>query len=76
MMDSEYATIESLGILLMILWWGLIIWAFFAFIKWMKGDSKRKQETALDIAKERYAKGEIDAREFEVMKKSIIDSSK
>lgn len=54
----------------------LIFWvAFIAFIIWIvrevigrKTDDKSK---ALDILKERYAKGEIDKKEFEGKKKDL-----
>lgn len=57
----------------MILLWGLVILAIVGLIKWImsqsKGDAQAK--SALDILRKRYAKGEINKKEFEEMKKVI-----
>ena len=59
-----------------ILFWILVFWAIFAFISWLvEGDRSPQKETddtrLLDIVKERYAKGEIDKKEFEQLKKDL-----
>jgi len=63
------------GGIMMVLFWAAVI----IFIVWIvrevggrnseKNDSKSK--SALDILKERYAKGEIDKKEFEEKKKDL-----
>jgi putative membrane protein len=73
------------GFFMMIIFWGLIIWAIFAFLRCVGGggscmmghnhgghENGKKEKSALDILKERYAKGEIDKKEFEEKKKDLI----
>ena len=76
MMDFAVAPFWGFGGLMMIFLWVILIWGFYTLVKWMGADSMRKEKSALDIAKERYAKGEIDAREFEDMKRNITESSR
>lgn len=62
------------GWIFMILWWGLIIAAGAALVKWLARSShgaQKQQKTPLEILKERYAKGEIDREEFEEKRKDI-----
>ena len=52
---------------------GLIAWGVVALIR--RGNSKPnagEKQNPLDIAKERYAKGEISKEEFERIKKDLM----
>ena len=57
------------GFLLMILFWGAVIWLIFSLIN--AAQSNKKDEDALTILKKRYASGEISKKQYEEMKKEI-----
>ena len=62
----------GLGGIFMILWWALIIFGIIVLVRWItKHDGIKQEKSALDILKERYAKGEISSHEFEKMKEEI-----
>ncbi len=58
------------GWLFMLLFWGAVI-AFIVFLARRMGGSGPRNESAMDILKKRYAKGEITKDEYESMKKDI-----
>lgn len=62
-----------LGPLVMIVFWGLIIGAVIMLIRWSGGQSAccHGKSKVLDILKERYARGEIDKKEYEDKKKDL-----
>ena len=72
MMDSGYG-MGGLWILGFIFWL-LVIIGLVLLIKylWEHGGAKTGHESALEILKARYAKGEISKEEFEEKKKDIV----
>ena len=58
------------GGIMMIVFWVVIIYFLVYFIRSNKIDNTNNNK-ALDVLKERYAKGEIDKKEFEEKKKDL-----
>jgi len=64
-----------LGAVHMVLWWVLIVLGIAVLVKWLFGGTGRGARSgghgALDILKERYARGEINREEFEQKKRDL-----
>jgi putative membrane protein len=62
------------GIFHMGLFWILVILGIVVLVKWLASDgAARTEKRALDILKERYAKGELTREQFEQMKRDVGD---
>lgn len=58
--------------LMMLVFWGLVIVAIVLGIRWMVGQGKEsRSDTALEILRQRYARGEINKEEFEAKKRDL-----
>ena len=82
MMNFGFMPFGGFGWIFMFVFWGLIIWAIIALVRGGFGnshmcghdhgvDTHGKDKSPLEILKERYAKGEIDKKEFEERKKDL-----
>ena len=58
------------------IFWIAVIVVLVFFIKWLVQQSRpsetRQEESAMEILRKRYAKGEIDKEEFEKKKKDLL----
>ena len=58
---------------MMLLFWFLVIAGLILAVRWFLNDQKerRGQDSALEILRQRYARGEINKEEFEAKKKDL-----
>lgn len=61
------------GALLMFAFWAVVIVGLVYLIRWLAqmGRERKGEDSALEILKQRYAKGEIGKEEFEEKKKDL-----
>ena len=73
-MHMDYGWGMGFGWIFMILFWALVILGVIYLVRLLAGGSKssKSDESAIDILKKRYAKGEISKEEFEARKKDIL----
>ena len=80
MMNFGFGAFSGFGWIFMLVFWGFIIWVVVSLIRGGFGTSHMcghdhgngaHEKSALEILKERYAKGEIDKKEFEEKKKDL-----
>lgn len=74
--DGGWGWWWGFGALHMLLFWGVLIFAIVILVKWMSGMPGSRQNgggagRALEILKERYARGEINKEEFEQKKRDL-----
>lgn len=57
---------------MMLLFWVLIIAAIVFGVRWLMSEGKeRRSDSALEILRQRYARGEINKEEFEAKRKDL-----
>lgn len=65
----------GIGGIFMILFWALIIFGVVALVKWIffngSSGTGTSGRNALDILKERYARGEINREQYEEMRRNL-----
>jgi putative membrane protein len=71
-----YGMMDGYGLgygILGLIFWILVIIGLVLLIRylWENGRDKREQESAIEILKKRYARGEISKEEFEEKKKDL-----
>jgi putative membrane protein len=58
--------------LMMLVFWGLIIVGLVLGIRWLVSQGREsRSDSALNILRQRYARGEIDKEEFEAKKRDL-----
>lgn len=64
------------GWFMMVLFWVLVILGVVFVVRWIGQQNKpspTEKESALEVLKKRYARGEISKQEFEEKKKDMVD---
>ncbi len=63
----------AFGMLFMALFWVALIVGGVLLVKWLMGQGgASREDSALDILKKRYARGEINKQEFEERKRDLL----
>lgn len=58
---------------MMLVFWALVITALVVGVRWIMRQGTRPRDAALDVLRERYARGEIDRQEFEARRRDLAD---
>ncbi len=61
------------GLMMLIFWVLVVVLVFWLAKEFGRTSESSSRSSTLDILKERYAKGEIDKKEFEEKKKDLIN---
>jgi len=76
MMGYGFLPFSWTGFILMLLFWALVIVIIVTAVKWIMAslnyEKYKSYNSAIDILKERYARGEINKEEFEDKKKDLL----
>lgn len=74
MMGGSFGVMWIMMPVLLVVFWGLVIWGIIAMVRgaWFRDSgSQTSGESALEVLKKRYARGEIGKEEFEAKKKDL-----
>ena len=58
--------------IIMIIFWGLVIWGIVVLVRYTIAHDVKKSDTALEALKIRYARGEVTKAEFDEKKKDLV----
>ncbi len=73
MMDSGWMPMMGFGMLFMALFWVALIVGGVLMVKWLMGQGGASLgDSALEILRKRYARGEINKEEFEERKRDLL----
>jgi putative membrane protein len=70
---GDYGTGMGLGWLFMIIFWGFVVLGVVYLVTLIAkgGEKKSHEDSALEVLKKRYARGELSREEFEKMKDDL-----
>jgi putative membrane protein len=72
-MNCGWMPMMGIGLFGMVLFWGLLIAGTVFLIRWFIRETVIKREgSALEILKKRYARGEINKQEFDERKRDLM----
>ena len=73
MTDCGWMPMMGFGMLFMALFWVVLIVGAVFLVKWlMRQGGLAREDSALEILKKRYARGEINKQEFEELKRDLL----
>jgi putative membrane protein len=72
MMDYGYGMSFGIMWIFWLIFWILVLIGLVLLIKYLWEGGAKKEESALEVLKKRYARGEISKEEFEEKKKDLV----
>ncbi len=71
--ECGWMPMMGVGFLGMALFWAVLVGGLLFVVKWLWGQGTvSRADSALDMLKKRYARGEITKQEFEDMKRDVL----